>query len=548
LAASPDGRRLVYYVNGQPHLRDLSRFDVQPVPASLVGQIAFSPDGRSLAGWSNTDNTIKRADVGGGAVFTVCRAGNVSGLTWTADAIVSGQGADGVLRCPLDGGSPQQIVKVEAGEEADSPQMLPDGKLLVTVARTADGIGRWDRAKIVVYSLRTGDRTTVVEGGNSAQYLPSGHLVYVRSGVLFAVGFDLARNQTRGQAKAVIEGIRRASSAVEPGAQFTISDNGDLFYIPGRANIELPDRILATTDRSGDVKPLAVPPGPYAQTRVSRDGKRIAVGMDDGRDANIWTYEFDGKGAMQKLPFEGHNRFPIWSPDGASVAFQSDRGGDLGIFVQRIDGTAAHRLTTAPSGQAHIPEAWSPNGDFMLVSVADGRKTSLSVLALADGHLAQFAASDEWTKDAAFSPNGKWVVYSLGGTEDLFSPGYGVFVKSFPDGKVAYQAPKVGIDFHPVWASDTELIYVTSAASGRLASVTMTTADGVRFRDPELFPARVTGSRVGREARAWDILPNGRFVGVIDAPTAQGGSASIDTDVRVVLNWFEELKALVPVP
>jgi hypothetical protein len=53
---------------------------------------------------------------------------------------------------------------------------------------------------------------------------------------------------------------------------------------------------------------------------------------------------------------------------------------------------------------------------------------------------------------------------------------------------------------------------------------------------------------VGREARAWDILPDGRFVGVIDAPAAQGGSAPIDTDVRVVLNWFEELKALVPVP
>ena len=63
------------------------------------------------------------------------------------------------------------------------------------------------------------------------------------------------------------------------------------------------------------------------------------------------------------------------------------------------------------------------------------------------------------------------------------------------------QTPKVGVDSHPVWASDTELIYVPSAASGKLASVIMTTAAGFRFSAPELFPARVTGSRIGREAR-----------------------------------------------
>jgi eukaryotic-like serine/threonine-protein kinase len=546
IAVSPDGRQLVYYVNNLPQLRDLSTFALTAIPSTFTGQAAFSPDSRSLAAWSNTDNTIKRIDVGSSAVLTVCSSPIVSGMSWDADGIISGLGAEGILRCPLDGTAPQRLVTMKHGEEADGPQTLPGGNdVLFSVAQVADGATRWDSAKVVVQSLKTGERTIVVDGGNSGQYLASGHLVYARGGIVFAARFDPAQKKILGQAKPVIEGIRRAPGA-NVGTQFAISRSGDLFYIPGPATTGIPDRTLAISDRSGRVTRLSVPPGPYTQTRVSRDGTRLAVGTDDNKDATIWIYALDGKAALQKLTLEGHNRYPIWSPDGKRVAFQSDRGGDFGIFVQRVDGAApVERVTTAPPGQSHVPNDWSPDGGSMIVAINEGERSSLSVLSLADRSLSPFVSSEGRVKDAAFSPDGAWVAYSTAPLTTITAPTHGVFVRSFPDGARVHQTPKVVIDFHPVWASNAELIYVTTAAAGRFASVRMTTAPGVAFSEPEFLPARVTGNRVASMTRAYDLLKDGGFVGIVDGRDANGVGTGRN-DLHLVLNWFEELRQLVP--
>src|SRR5262249_26879543 len=83
-------------------------------------------------------------------------------------------------------------------------------------------------------------------------------------------------------------------------------------------------------DTTGQIKPLKLRPGTFLFPRVSPDGKRVAVGNEDGRDANIWIYELSGASAMRQLTFRGKNRYPVWSGDGDRVAFQSDREGDLG--------------------------------------------------------------------------------------------------------------------------------------------------------------------------------------------------------------------------
>ena len=56
----------------------------------------------------------------------------------------------------------------------------------------------------------------------------------------------------------------------------------------------------------------------------------------------------------------------------------------------------------------------------------------------------------------------------------------------------------------------------------------------------------VTASRLSNEARAHDILPDGRFVGFVGATDTDASSALQAGQMRVVLNWFEELKQRVP--
>ena len=91
------------------------------------------------------------------------------------------------------------------------PQLLPDGGTLLftIVKRTTAAIDRWDDAQIVVQSLETGVRKPLIEGGSDARYVPTGHIVYVSGGTLFAVPFDLPKLEVTGGAVPVVEGVRR---------------------------------------------------------------------------------------------------------------------------------------------------------------------------------------------------------------------------------------------------------------------------------------------------------------------------------------------------
>ena len=58
----------------------------------------------------------------------------------------------------------------------------------------------------------------------------------------------------------------------------------------------------------------------------------------------------------------------------------------------------------------------------------------------------------------------------------------------------------------------------------------------------EVYKAR----RVSSEMRAYDILPDGRFVGLIEPSETESSAGASSAQMRVVLNWFEELKTRVP--
>src|SRR5262245_13763402 len=100
---------------------------------------------------------------------------------------------------------------------------------------------------------------------------------------------------------------------------------------------------------------------------------------------------------------------------------------------------------------------------------------------------------------------------------------------------------------HPLWGpKGTVLFYVPSALSGQLEVVSVARQPSVVFGTLAMLPARVTAGRLSTETRAHDILPDGRFVGLVGASEAEPLSVAASGQVRVVLNWFEELKQRVP--
>ena len=211
--------------------------------------------------------------------------------------------------------------------------------MLFTLATTATADG-WDKAQIVVQSLKSSERKTLVLGGSDARYLPTGHLVSALGGVLFAVPFDLPRLAVTGGPVPIVEGVRRASGAGSRSgaAQFSVSSTGSLVFVPGPVSAAVSQRSVGLFDRKGGSELLKIQPGPYQLPRISPDGKRIAFGSDDGKEASIWIYELSGTSSMRRLTFEGqgHNRFPVWSADGPTRRVPvGSRGGPGHLLAAR---------------------------------------------------------------------------------------------------------------------------------------------------------------------------------------------------------------------
>ena len=166
---------------------------------------------------------------------------------------------------------------------------------------------------------------------------------------------------------------------------------GTLIYVPGPAGTGVPDQLIAWFDRTGKATVLPIPAGPYEHPRVSRDGNHVTFSRTDGRDTAVWVYDVAGTGSARRLAFGGRDRFPIWSADSQWVIFQSDRGGDAGLYRKRRDGSGdVGRLTTAAKGTTHMPLSASPDGNALLFSEARADGSTLMSYSFKDGRSAPY--------------------------------------------------------------------------------------------------------------------------------------------------------------
>jgi Tol biopolymer transport system component len=439
-------------------------------------------------------------------------------------------------------------VRVNEGEEAHGPQMLPDGDHVLFTLATGTSADRWDRARIVVQSLSTGQRTTIVSGGTDARYVPPGLLVYGRSdtvfgsGTLFGVAFDASR-MTAGAAAPLVDAVRTSNSRVTGALQFDVSASGTLVYVPGsRVGPEFGKQQLVLADRVGKTETLPVPPNSYRAVRVSPDGLRIALEVASGNESDIYVYDIGHSSPLRPVTFDGKNRYPVWSADGRRIAFQSDREGDAAIFIQPADGSgAASRLTRPGAGESHAPECWSADGRTLLFSVATSSHVSLATLSVKNARVTAFGkARSAIPVNARLSPDGRWVAYN----ESDRTGKSMIFVEPFPATDARYQLVVQGpasVPHKPVWSHRGELIYVPRL--GALEAVSLVMRPAFAFGTAVPLPRQFNPGAPAVRA-LYDILPDDRFVGVV--PVGDSDAIYAAPEIQVVLNWLEELKRLVP--
>ena len=541
VAISPDGGAVAYAANKRLYVWSMATGTASPVAGSesaraFVNNPTFSPDGQWIAFWDVGTRLIKKIHVNGGTAIEITESENPTGMSWNGDDILIGQPGS-ILRVSSNGGKPEVVVRVGQDEAAATPQMLPDGQTVLFTLVKSDSGGSLDfsQAQVVAQSLGTSKRTTLVENGASGRYVSTGHLLYAVGGVLFAVRMDAQRLRLEGGAVPVVDGVRRGPNVQL--AAFSVAGNGSLVYVSGPSATSTTFEI-AFVDRQGAVERLKIPPGPYEYPRMSPDGKRLAFGTDDGKNVNVWVYELTGTNAPRQLTLEGRNRFPLWSADSNRVAFQSDRQGDPGIYWQPVDGGTAERLTTSDPRTVHVPESWSPDGEHLLFDVIQDTNHSLWILSLKDKKASPLAdIRSRFPINSTFSPSGRLIAYTSGDAGPI-----SLFVRPFP---ITGDRWRVASGNGPIWSSDGKELFFNTDPGRGLDTVSVTTQPGFAVGSPRLQGVAGLRLRGPSSVREVTMAPDGtRFVGVV--PTEQPAEAGGARQIHIVLNWYAELQRLVP--
>jgi len=540
---SPDGTRLVYVSGDPPRLytRRLDQSKANELPGTEEAiRPFFSPDGQWVGFFNDRNgNKLSKISVEGGAVVLLADLSGTIGGSWGADDnIIVGGVLKGLLRVPASGGAPTTILERASGAgEYVFPQVLPGGKAVLFSDRTRDA----NANSIEVFSFADRRNKTLVRGGYSGRYLPSGHLVYANKGTLFAIPFDVDKLETRGTAVPVLDDL-----AYEPGnsgVDLDFAGTGALVYRRGTAAAGI--AAMATiqwVDAAGKRDPLRAKPGAYRSLRISPDGKRLLL-LAAGGGRDVWVYD-PQRDAMTKLPFgAGAVDSPIWSADGRYVFFTAP---GKGIYWTRADGAGQPQPLTE-SKVSQMPSSFAPDGK-RLVYFEILEKPQMWTLPLEEqggqwkaGKPEQFLRSQFADFNPAFSPDGHWLAYvtseSPRNTE--------VYVRAFPPPASGqggqWQISNSG-GTAPRWSRNgRELIY----QSGDQLMIVSYSVKGDTFL-PE--KPRVWIEKVGASgfARAWDLAPDGKRA-VVLTPVGTSEGPKSDHEVTFLLNFFDELRRRAPV-
>jgi serine/threonine-protein kinase len=536
---SPDGTRLVYVSQGRLFTRRLDQPNANEL-AGTQGTYApfFSPDGQWVAFFS--PGKLEKISVEGGSAITLCIASNGEGGSWGEDGniIAALSQTAGLSRIPSAGGPPTPVTDLQTGEITHRwPQILPGGKAVLFTAGTTSGA--YNAANIEVMSLADHRRKTLVRGGTYGRYLPSGHLIYVNRGTLFAVPFDVDRLEVHGTPAPVLDQV--GYSTVSGSAQLDFSQTGTLIYRSGGATGS-GLLTVAWLDGTGKAQPLLAKPGAYGRPSMSPDGQRLALEVTEGSGTDIWVYDWQ-RDTMTRLTFTGNADGPVWGPDGRYIAF---RTAGEGMSVTRSDGSGKPQpLTQSKNNPA--PWSFTPDGK-RLAFLELGPATSYDLwtvplesdsAGLRAGKPEGFLQTPADERYPSFSPDGRWMAYSSdeSGT-------FQVYVRAFPDKGGKWQVSNSG-GAYPMWSRTGRELLFEALDNHIMAAAYTEKGDSFVADKPRRWSEKQIGGSV-TNTRNVDLAPDGkRIVALMPVETAEGQKAQ--NQVIFLENFSDELRRKVAV-
>ncbi|HXH28757.1 MAG TPA: hypothetical protein VNL37_06910, partial [Candidatus Polarisedimenticolia bacterium] len=526
-AVSPDGESVALVVLGKDgksslYLRRLANGDMRLLPDSEGAAFPFwSPDSRWIGFFAG--DRLKKIDTTGGPSIPLCEAHDGRGGAWSRDGVIIFQPrfSDPLFKVPAGGGQSEPLTKLNEKQFHIAhrfPRVLPDGRrfLFYVVATTNPSTSEY--SGIYLGSLDSPEIRQVLRVDSRMAYA-QGHLLYKRGSTLMAQPFDPDQIRLSGDPLPLAAQLSGGSYSWG-GANFDVSDQGVLAYREGSGEGQTE---LDWYDRSGKRIGQVGDADFYHDLALSRDGRRLAVNI--GKDTgDLWIQDLQ-RDVRSRLTFDpADDTAPVFSPDGARLAFVSSRKKMGELYWRDTNGTGQDELLFS-SGTELIANDWSPDGRWILfTSLNRDTGFDLWTYSVADKKAEPWLEGPLDQVGARLSPNGRWIAYdsSESGRNE-------VYVQAFPmKGGGRWQVSRGG-GGSATWRADGKEIYYLGLENTLMAADVRTEGTFDVGTPHPLFKAQFRSTN----GRNYDATPDGqRFL--VNGPKENDRSGQ---SVTLVLNW-----------
>jgi Tol biopolymer transport system component len=456
---SPDGRLIAFLVRDanlvlSVWIRPLDGGAPRRLEGTqgATGRPVWAPDSRALA--VLIGDSWKRISVEGGPLVTIV-SGAVAdmGASWGPDdtILVALANRTVLSRVPAAGGRLDAVTTLDVQKENSHrwPQVLPDGRHFLFTVRS----DRPENLGIKIGTFGSPAVRPLVSAPSPARFAEPGWLLFMTPDeVLMAQRLEPGTWSLTGSPQPVAASVRYNGPSYY--GAFDVSRDGRvLTYTPAAPT----HGALTWFDRSGKSLGTVGPERRYRSLRLAPDARRAAIELADDRygTRDIWLLDI-GTNALTRLTANSATDWrPVFSPDGNTLAFASDRAGASTVFRTAADGSGGETvLYRHPDGGA-FPSDWSRDGKHVLVQLEDsqGRRTGF-VSVPVDGRPASTIIDDDQSEmtGGRYSPEGDRVAFSSTATGTAE-----IYVMSLADRRRVRVSTDGGIG--PVWGRDGRELY-----------------------------------------------------------------------------------------
>jgi hypothetical protein len=528
VTVADDGRFIVYegQVEGESRLflRRLDSQDSRLLAGTEGARWPFtSPDGAWIGFFR--DAKIYKVSQNGGDPLAVCDVRGGPGAAWTSDGriVFSRTWLAGLSIVSADGGPPAVLTSPDPNQQEIGhwwPAVLPGGHILFTIVMAGTGL---NDARIGLLDPASGKYQTLFPGAR-ASWVPSGHILFYRTGGYHAVPFDLPSLKVTGESFPVLDDAQDLDPAGDWPQPVATAASGALAYLAGPY---VPPSRLTWIGAGGTFTPLPFAARPFVGVKLSPDGRRVATASMEGGRLLIRLLDLD-RGTEESPQIAGMNWNPVWLPDGR-LSFTSMRKGDFDVYVKDVGGTGTE--TAFLSGRDDTdPVAWTRDGRLIFQGSEPDGAYPLKLFDPRQPDRIARLTEQHVENGGSLSPDERWLVYQSSATGRAL-----IYVRPLTGNGPAVALSRDSGEFPIFLHNGRELAFVRGR---QLVVLPWRERDGRFETGAERAVTQLTFGSGWTFGAPYDTAADGRFLALVRT------QASPPVRIRVVVGWDREVTRL----